>query len=41
VIAKLDHDEPGYISADIDLDSVGEARAKIPAWRGGPGFQGP
>ena len=41
VLAKLDHDEPGYIVSDLDLDAVGEARAKIPAWAGGPAFEGP
>lgn len=41
VLAKLDHDAPGFIVADLDLDAVGEARRKIPAWRGGRGFTGP
>jgi predicted amidohydrolase len=41
VLAKLDHDEPGYIVADLDLDQVAEARAKIPAWQGGRAFEGP
>lgn len=41
VSAKLDHDEPGTLVADIDLDHVTEARAKIPAWRGGRAFGGP
>jgi predicted amidohydrolase len=41
VLAKLDHDEPGFIVADLDLDSVSAARAKIPAWRGGNAFEGP
>lgn len=41
VLAKLDNDEPGYIVADLDLDAVAAARAKIPAWQGGPEFQGP
>ncbi len=41
VIAKLDHDEPGFIVADLDLDQVTSARAKIPAWRGGRNFIGP
>ena len=35
VLAKLDHDEPGYIVADLDLDAVAAARGKIPAWQGG------
>ena len=41
VLAKLDHDEPGFITADLDLDLVGEARAKIPAWQGGRAFEAP
>lgn len=41
VLAKLDHDEPGFIVADLDLDQVAEARAKIPAWQGGRSFEGP
>ena len=41
VLAKLDHDEPGFICADIDLDHVADARAKIPAWQGGAAFAGP
>ena len=36
--AKLDHDEPGYICADIDLEDVQEARRKIPAWNHNPDF---
>jgi deaminated glutathione amidase len=41
VLAKLDHDEPGFIVADLDLDQVADARAKIPAWQGGNAFEGP
>lgn len=41
VIAKLDHDEPDLLMADLDLDLVKQARAKIPAWAGGPAFEGP
>ncbi|GAM99261.1 carbon-nitrogen hydrolase [alpha proteobacterium U9-1i] len=41
VLAKLDHDEPGFIVADLDLDQVAANRAKIPAWLGGPDFSGP
>lgn len=41
VLAKLDHDEPGCIVADLDLDLVAATRAKIPAWTGGPEFTGP
>ncbi len=41
VLAALDHDEPGFIVADLDLDQVAAARAKIPAWQGGRDFQAP
>lgn len=41
VLAKLDHDEPGLIVADLDLDQVAAARSKIPAWQGGREFSGP
>lgn len=41
IVARLDHDEPGFIVADLNLGQVGEARAKIPAWQGGPEFQAP
>jgi len=41
VLAKLDHDEPGYIVSDLDLDAVTEARTKIPAWAGGRPFERP
>ncbi|MGE0741359.1 MAG: carbon-nitrogen hydrolase family protein [Hyphomonadaceae bacterium] len=41
IVAKLDHDEPGYVVADLDLEAVGAARAKIPAWQGGAQFTGP
>jgi predicted amidohydrolase len=41
VISKLDHDEPGFIVADLDLDQVADARGKIPAWQGGRPFEGP
>lgn len=34
VAAKLDHDEPGFICADIDKTKVAQARLRIPAWRG-------
>jgi len=36
VIGKLDHDEPGYICADIDPRKVANARQRVPAWRGKP-----
>lgn len=35
VIAKLDHNEPGFICAEIDTGKVAQARRRIPAWRGG------
>jgi deaminated glutathione amidase len=41
VLAKLDHDEPGFITGDLDLDQVADARGKIPAWQGGRPFEGP
>ncbi|MBL8531089.1 MAG: carbon-nitrogen hydrolase family protein [Hyphomonadaceae bacterium] len=41
VLAQLDHDAPGFIVADLDLDAVGAARGKIPSWRGGREFTGP
>jgi predicted amidohydrolase len=41
VLAKLDHDEPGVIVADLDLEQVAAARGKIPAWAGGRDFTGP
>ena len=41
VIAQLDHDEPGMIVADLDLDEVAAARAKIPAWQGPREFAAP
>ena len=41
IVAALDHDEPGVLIADLDLDRVAQAREKIPAWRGGGGFTPP
>jgi predicted amidohydrolase len=35
VVAKLDNDEPGFICAGIKREKVEQARARIPAWRGG------
>jgi len=32
VLAELDHDDPGFICADINLVEVQDARRKIPAW---------
>lgn len=31
IIAQLEHDEPGVLMAEIDLDEVASARARIPA----------
>ncbi len=33
IIAEINGDEPGFIAADINLDEVSQARAKIPAWQ--------
>ena len=41
VIAKLDHDEPGVLLADLDLDQVAKARAAIPALANARPFSGP
>lgn len=41
VLKVLDHDDPSVLIADLDLDLVQEARAKVPAWRGGMEFTGP
>ncbi len=34
VIAGLDHNEPGFIIADIARKLVNQARSRIPAWKG-------
>ncbi len=39
IIAHLDHDKPGLISAQIDLAQVLDARRKIPAWQHEPEFE--
>jgi len=41
VLGRLDHDEPGLLTCDLDLDEVRAAREAVPAWRGGPAFEGP
>jgi predicted amidohydrolase len=41
IVAKLDHDEPAALIADLDLDEVASARAKIPAWRIAESFAPP
>jgi len=38
VVAKLDHDEPGVLIADLDLSKVAAARAAIPALKNGRDF---
>jgi predicted amidohydrolase len=41
ILARLDHDEPGVITAVCDLDLVAQARAKIPALTHDVAFAGP
>jgi predicted amidohydrolase len=41
VVAKLDHDEPGVLIADLDLAAVGKARQAIPALANARSFEGP
>lgn len=41
VIAKLDHDEPGVLVADLDLAEADKARAAIPALANARAFTGP
>ncbi|MBI1252569.1 MAG: carbon-nitrogen hydrolase family protein [Alphaproteobacteria bacterium] len=41
IIAAFDHDDPGVLIADLNLAKVAEARAKVPAWRGGRAFTTP
>jgi predicted amidohydrolase len=41
VIAKLDHDEPGVLLADLDLPAALSARAAIPALKNARAFVGP
>lgn len=31
IVAELDHDEPGVLNAELDLDAVTDARTRIPA----------
>lgn len=38
ILSSLDHDEPGYVLADVDARAVEKARARIPAWRGSNHF---
>jgi predicted amidohydrolase len=41
VIARLDHDEPGVLIADLDLAAADKARAAIPALKNARAFTGP
>lgn len=41
VIAHLDHDEPGVLHAEIDLDEVASARSRIPSLGNDREFTGP
>ncbi|HEX4179249.1 MAG TPA: carbon-nitrogen hydrolase family protein [Caulobacteraceae bacterium] len=41
VLARADGDEPGVISATLDLDAVAKARQAIPALKNERGFNGP
>jgi len=41
IVGKLDHDAPGVLIADLDIDAVGKARAAIPNLLNGREFLGP
>ena len=41
VIGRLDHDEPGVLLADLDLEASAKARAAIPALANARSFTGP
>jgi predicted amidohydrolase len=41
VLALADHDEPGFVIADLDLDAVAKARQAIPALKNERSFSGP
>ncbi len=41
IVAELDHDEPGVLVKDIDLDEVAAAREKVPAWSALRSFSAP
>ena len=41
VVARLDHDEPGVLLADLDLAAVDKARSAIPALKNARPFTGP
>ena len=39
IVAELEHNEPGIIYAELDLNAVQEARRRIPAWNHNPQFE--
>jgi predicted amidohydrolase len=41
VLGKLDHDEPGVLVVDLDLEAAGKARAAIPALANARAFETP
>jgi predicted amidohydrolase len=41
VLGELDHDEPGVLMVDLDLEAASRARAAIPALRNARPFSGP
>lgn len=41
VVGVLDHDEPGILHAEIDVEEVRSARQRIPVLKGGREFTGP
>ena len=41
VLGKLDHDDPGVLMVDLDLDAVGKARRAIPNLKNARAFSGP
>jgi len=41
VLALADHDEPGFVIADLELDAVAKARQAIPALKNERSFTGP
>lgn len=41
IVGKLDHDEPGVLMVDLDLNEVAKARAAIPNLKNARAFSGP
>ena len=41
IVAAFDHDEPGVLHAEIDLDEVEAARSRIPSLSNDREFTGP